>query len=128
MHRTASTDLFSSLYRFEGPLIYHRAPDVASARNDRDFPLVHSAVALRGFLSRLQCLCIALSAIMPPELKRLELADSIDEEPAAAITQIGQIVGVVREIVAGADFHVIADMPIKADQTSRAFIPSFVNR
>jgi hypothetical protein len=44
-----------------------------------------------------------------------------------AIAHIGEVVGVVGEIVAGADFQVITDVPVAAEQESQPVISGFAN-
>lgn len=45
-----------------------------------------------------------------------ELADDVEEKAMDAVTEIGQIVGIIREIIARPDLYVRAKVPIDREQ------------
>jgi hypothetical protein len=57
----------------------------------------------------------------------LEFSDRVYEETLPPIVEIGQVVRIVGEIVAGADFQVVPHVAVGAEQYSGALIVGLLN-
>src|SRR5450755_362521 len=58
----------------------------------------------------------------------LKLAEHVHEKAVTAIADIGELIRIIGEVVAGADFQVIADVAIATQQETDAGIVGLANR